>query len=108
MWWEREHCSPDASAGFFVLASASCCSRGKPMLRFTMIALALTGLMAAGPAHRPPTPASLPPQTGAADPATVEAQKDSETQDKNRKAADSRNKVWDAKMKKTMGGVCGG
>jgi hypothetical protein len=78
------------------------------MLRFTTIALALTGLTAAGPAHRQLTPTSLPPQTRSADPATVNAQKDSETQDSNRKAADSRNKVWDAKMKKTMSGVCGG
>jgi len=59
------------------------------MLRFTTIALALTGLTAAGPAPRQPTPTSLPPQTGSADPATVDAQKDSETQDSNRKAADS-------------------
>ena len=78
------------------------------MLRFTTIALALTGLMAAGPAHRQPTPASLPPQTGSADPAILDAQKDGETQDRNRKASDERNKVWDVKMKKTMSGVCGG
>jgi hypothetical protein len=81
------------------------------MLRFTTALLALVALTStpvAAQAHRQPTPASLPPQTGAADPATADAQKDSETQDRNRKAADSRNKVWDAKMKKTMGGVCGG
>ena len=78
------------------------------MLRFTTIALALIGLMAAGPAHRQPTPASLPPQTGPADPATVDAQASGDAQDRNKKATEERTKAWDAKMKKTMGGVCGG
>ncbi|MDR7036059.1 hypothetical protein J2X36_000795 [Methylobacterium sp. BE186] len=78
------------------------------MLRFTTIALALTGLAAASPGQRQPTPASVSSQTGPAEPTTLDAQKDREMQDKNGKAADARTKSWDAKMKKTMGGVCSG
>ena len=78
------------------------------MLRVTMIALALTGLTAAGPAHRQPTPTTLPPQPGSADPAAAGARTDGDAQDRTRKATDARTKAWDAKMKKTMGGVCGG
>ena len=81
---------------------------GRSILRFTTIALALTGLMAAGPAHRQPTPTSVPPQAESPDAASVNAQSGDAAHDRNLKVTEERTKAWNAKMKKTMGGVCGG
>ena len=78
------------------------------MLRITTIALALTGLIAAAPAHHQPTPASLPPQADSPDAAGVNTQSGEAAQDRNRRATEARDKAWDAKTKSTMSTICRG
>ena len=80
-----------------VLRHAPCLIGGKPMLRFMTALLALTGLTAAAPAHRQPTPGSLTPGAEVSDPARVKDETN-----------EARDKAWDTKLKKTMTGVCRG
>ena len=85
------------------------------MLRSMTIVLALSGLMAAAPMRAQPAPASVPPKAEASAPKSLspkqreearEAKKREEAMEAAARAAESRNKAFDARMKKTMSGVC--
>ena len=83
------------------------------MLRALSIPSALLLMAAtpvdAAPPRRQPTPASVQPTAGEpADATTATMQRTLKAQQEAQKAADIRNKAWDAKLKKTMGGVCQG
>lgn len=72
-----------------------------------LIAVAMPA--AAVPAQRQPTPASVQPDAAKSlDPTSATMQRTLEAQDKAQKAAAEKSKAWDAKMKKTMSGVCSG
>lgn len=78
------------------------------MLRFMTALLALTGLTAAAPAHRQPTPGSLSPGAEVSDPARVKNETNEQARDRAGKTNEARDKAWDTKLKKTMTGVCRG
>ncbi|WP_336487764.1 hypothetical protein [Methylobacterium nigriterrae] len=74
------------------------------MLRVPTVLLLLGGPLAAAPApaHRQPTPATV------GDPGSPDVQKNQAEMDKLGRDRAEQQKSWDAKMKRTMGGVCRG
>jgi len=83
------------------------------MLRFATVLMVIGTPAIAAPAHRQPTPATV--QQPGADPAqsaSTDAKAQAAQGDQSRatmqKELDQRQKVMDAKMKRTMGGICNG
>ena len=78
------------------------------MLRALIVTGALTVLMAAAPTQPRPTPVATPSKAEAAAREKLDTEKREAAMKKNQSASESRDKMWDAKMKRTMSGVCGG
>ncbi|KAB1071117.1 hypothetical protein [Methylobacterium soli] len=77
------------------------------MLRVLIVTGALTILMAA-PAQAQSTPAVMPSKAEIAAQEKLDTEKREAVMKKSQSASESRDKIWDAKMKRTMSGVCGG